>query len=163
MWSLRYKERKNSLSNGGNHLYTRDEVKGMINDYKWMRNIIESQVYDADSTSIAQYGIESVMPKAKGGTGDKVLVKVLNRNREYRRNVKILNKIEFIDKYEEYITDDRNYHILQMLKLNMQHKTIKDLTEINSDSKFYACINEIVNVYMDAQQGHYDKEKTSKR
>ena len=85
-------------------MYTRDEVKGMINDYKWMRNIIESQVYDADSTSIAQYGIESVMPKAKGGIGDKVLVKVLNRNREYRRNVKILNKIEFIDKYEEYIT-----------------------------------------------------------
>ena len=126
MWSLKYKERRNILSNGGNHLYTRDEVKGMINDYKWMRNIIESQVYDADSTSIAQYGIESVMPKAKGGIGDKVLVKVLNRNREYRRNVKILNKIEFIDKYEEYITDDRKYHILQMLKINMQHKTIKD-------------------------------------
>lgn len=143
-------------------MYTRNEVKKMINDYKWMRNIIESQVYDADSTSIAQYGIEAVMPKAKGGTGDKVLVKVLNRNREYRRNFKLLNKIEFIDKYEEYITDEKNFHILQMLKLNMQHKTIKDLMEINSDSKFYACLNEIVNVYMDAQQGHYDNEKTSK-
>ena len=56
------------------------------------------------------------MPKAKGGTGDKVLVKVLDRNREYRRNVKLLNKIQFIDKYEEYITDEKNYHILQMLK-----------------------------------------------
>ncbi|MEB7433333.1 hypothetical protein [Staphylococcus pasteuri] len=143
-------------------MYSRDEVKGMINDYKWMQNVIESQVYDADSTSVAQYGIESVMPKAKGGTGDKVLVKVLNRNREYRRNIKILQKMEFIDKYEDYITDDKNYHILQMLKLGVKHKTIKDLMEINSDSKFYACINEIVNVYMDAQRGHYD-EKTSKR
>ncbi|HDD0312004.1 hypothetical protein [Staphylococcus aureus] len=144
-------------------MYTRDEVKKMINDYKWMRNIIESQVYDMDSTSIAQYGIEAVMPKAKSNTGDKVLVKVLNRNRDYRRNLKLLNKIQFIDKYEEHITDEKNYHILQMLKLNMQHKTIKDLMEINSDSKFYGCINEIVNVYMDAQQGHYDKKKTSKR
>lgn len=143
-------------------MYSRDEVKGMINDYKWMQNVIESQVYDADSTSVAQYGIESVMPKAKGGTGDKVLVKVLNRNREYRRNIKILQKMEFIDKYEDYITDYKNYHILQMLKLGVKHKTIKDLMEINSDSKFYACINEIVNVYMDAQRGHYD-EKTSKR
>lgn len=144
-------------------MYTRDEVKKMINDYKWMRNIIESQVYDMDSTSIAQYGIEAVMPKAKSNTDDKVLVKVLNRNRDYRRNLKLLNKIQFIDKYEEHITDEKNYHILQMLKLNMQHKTIKDLMEINSDSKFYGCINEIVNVYMDAQQGHYDKKKTSKR
>ncbi|QSF50940.1 hypothetical protein CPA43_03600 [Staphylococcus warneri] len=144
-------------------MYTRDEVRNMIDNYKWMRNIIEAQVYDADSTSTAQYGIEAVMPKAKGGTGDKVLVKVLDRNKEYRRNVKLLNKIQFIDKYEEYITDEKNYHILQMLKLRMQHKTIKDLMEIHSDSTFYGCINEIVNVYMDAQQGHYDNKKTSKR
>ena len=137
-------------------MYTREEVRNMIDNYKWMRNIIEAQVYDADSTSTAQYGIEAVMPKAKGGTGDKVLVKVLDRNREYRRNIKLLNKIQFIDKYEEYITDEKNYHILQMLKLRMQHKTIKDLMEIHSDSTFYGCINEIVNVYMDAQQGHYD-------
>ena len=85
-------------------MHTRDEVRNMIDNYKWMRNIIEAQVYDADSTSTAQYGIEAVMPKAKGGTGDKVLVKVLDRNREYRRNVKLLNKLQFIDKYEEYVT-----------------------------------------------------------
>ncbi|MCE3020991.1 hypothetical protein [Staphylococcus pasteuri] len=143
-------------------MYTREEVRNMIDNYKWMHNIIEAQVYDADSTSTAQYGIESVMPKAKGGTGDKVLVKVLDRNREYRRNIKLLQKMEFIDKYEDYITNDKNYHILQMLKLGVKHKTIKDLMEINSDSTFYACINEIVGVYMDVQRGHYD-EKVSKR
>ena len=101
-------------------MYTREEVRNMIDNYKWMHNIIEAQVYDADSTSTAQYGIESVMPKAKGGTGDKVLVKVLDRNREYRRNIKILQKMEFIDKYEDYITNDKNYHILQMLKLGVK-------------------------------------------
>lgn len=143
-------------------MYTREEIKRMINDYKWMQNVIESQVYDADSTSVAQYGIESVMPKAKGGTGDKVLVKILNRNRAYRRNIRLIQKMEFIDTYESYITDDKNYHILQMLKLGAKHKTIKDLMEINSDSKFYACINEIVSVYMDAQRGHYDEEASKK-
>ncbi|MCG3401701.1 hypothetical protein K0017_05125 [Staphylococcus massiliensis] len=138
-------------------MYTREEVRRMINDYKWVQNVIESQVYDNDSTSTAQYGVESVMPKAKGKVGDKVLVKVMNRNREWRRNIKLVNKMAFIDEHEHLITDDKNYHILQMLKLNMKHKTIKDLLEIDSDSTFYGCINEIVNVYMDVQKGHYDK------
>lgn len=57
----------------------------------------------------------------------------------------------------------RIFTYFKCLSLICKDKTIKDLMEINSDSKFYACINEIVNVYMDAQQGHYDNEKTSKR
>ena len=137
-------------------MYTRKEVREMIDNYKWMNNVVASQVYDADSTSIAQYDIESVMPKAKGQSGDKVLLKVMNRNKAWRRNVKLIEKIEFIDKYEEYITNEMNYHILQMIKLGTQHKTIMDLMEIKSKSTFYGCLNEIVNVYMDAQQGHYD-------
>lgn len=137
-------------------MYTRDEVREMIHSYKWMQNIVESQIYDNDSTSIAQYGIEATMPKGKGDTGDKVFVKVMNRNRQHRRNIKLVEKISFIDKYEDCIIDERNYHMLQMLKLRMKHKTIKDILEINSDSKFYGCMNEIINVYMDAQRGYYD-------
>ena len=156
MWSLKYKERRNSLSNGGNHLYTREEVKEMIYNYKWMNNIITSQIYDVDSTSVAQYGIESVIPKAKGQAGDKVFLKVMNRNKAWRRNLKLIEKIEFIDKYEEYITNEMNFHILQMIKLGTKLKTVMDLMEIKSKSTFYGCLNEIVNVYMDAQKGYYD-------
>lgn len=156
MWSLKYKERRNSLSNGGNHLYTREEVKEMIYNYKWMNNIITSQIYDVDSTSVAQYGIESVMPKAKGQAGDKVFLKVMNRNKAWRRNLKLIEKIKFIDKYEEYITNEMNFHILQMIKLGKKLKTVMDLMEIKSKSTFYGCLNEIVNVYMDAQKGYYD-------
>ena len=137
-------------------MYTREEVREMIDNYKWMNNIVTSQVYDADSTSVAQYGVESAMPKAKGQTGDKVLLKVRNRNKAWRRNIKLIEKIEFIDKYEEHITNEMNYHILQMIKLGTQHKTVMDLMEIKSKSTFYGCLNEIVNVYMDAQQGHFD-------
>lgn len=137
-------------------MYTREEVKEMIYNYKWMTNIITSQIYDADSTSIAQYGIESVMPKAKGQAGDKVFLKVMNRNKAWRRNLKLIEKIEFIDKYEEYITNEMNFHILQMIKLGTKLKTVMDLMEIKSKSTFYGCLNEIVNVYMDAQKGYYD-------
>ena len=137
-------------------MYTREEVKEMIYNYKWMTNIITSQIYDADSTSVAQYGIESVMPKAKGQAGDKVFLKVMNRNKAWRRNLKLIEKIEFIDKYEEYITNEMNFHILQMIKLGTKLKTVMDLMEIKSKSTFYGCLNEIVNVYMDAQKGYYD-------
>src|SRR5699024_11589664 len=99
-------------------MYTREEVREMIDNYKWMNNIVTSQVYDADSTSVAQYGVESAMPKPKGQTGDKVLLKVMNRNKAWRRNIKLIEKIEFIDKYEEHITNEMNYHILQMIKLD---------------------------------------------
>ncbi|ASN69992.1 MULTISPECIES: hypothetical protein [Staphylococcus] len=137
-------------------MYTREEVKEMIYNYKWMTNIITSQIYDVDSTSVAQYGIESVMPKAKGQAGDKVFLKVMNRNKAWRRNLKLIEKIEFIDKYEEYITNEMNFHILQMIKLGTKLKTVMDLMEIKSKSTFYGCLNEIVNVYMDAQKGYYD-------
>ena len=137
-------------------MYTREEVKEMIYNYKWMNNIITSQIYDVDSTSVAQYGIESVMPKAKGQAGDKVFSKVMNRNKAWRRNLKLIEKIEFIDKYEEYITNEMNFHILQMIKLGTKLKTVMDLMEIKSKSTFYGCLNEIVNVYMDAQKGYYD-------
>ncbi|MGW9979288.1 hypothetical protein ACUXKW_001031 [Staphylococcus hominis] len=137
-------------------MYTREEVKEMIYNYKWMNNIITSQIYDVDSTSVAQYGIESVMPKAKGQAGDKVFLKVMNRNKAWRRNLKLIEKIEFIDKYEEYITNEMNFHILQMIKLGTKLKTVMDLMEIKSKSTFYGCLNEIVNVYMDAQKGYYD-------
>src|SRR5699024_7130625 len=83
--------------------------------------------------------------------------KVMNKNKAWRRNIKLIEKIEFIDKYEEHITNEMNFHILQMIKVGTQHKTVMDLMEIKSKSTFYGCLNEIVNVYMDAQQGHYDK------
>ena len=46
-------------------MYNKKEIRQMIDDYKWMKNIIDSQVYDYESTSIAQYGYQSAMPKAK--------------------------------------------------------------------------------------------------
>lgn len=40
-------------------MYTPSEVRQIITDYNWMKNIIDSKVYENDSTSIGQYGIES--------------------------------------------------------------------------------------------------------
>ncbi|MDW3928275.1 hypothetical protein [Staphylococcus saprophyticus] len=131
-------------------MYTPTEVKQLITDYHWMRRLIDHQVYEYDSTSIGQYGIESAMPKAQGGTGDKVLVRVIKNDKDRRKTQELIEKVAFIDEYEHNITNDKNYHILQLLKQGESITGIEVLMRI-SRKNVYTRINEIVNVYMEAQ------------
>lgn len=131
-------------------MYTKQEIHEMIEGYKWMSNVIDSQVYDYDSTSIVQYGYQSVMPKGKGGTSDKVLVKVINRSKAKRRNQLIMDKLAFIDTYESHITNEKDYHILQMLKQRENHKRIMAILDM-SRATFYTRVKDIVNILYHAQ------------
>ncbi|MCJ1765835.1 hypothetical protein [Mammaliicoccus sciuri] len=132
-------------------MYTPTEVRQMISDYKWMKNIIDSQVYECDSTSIGQYGIESSMPKAQGTTGDKVLVRVLRNDRDYRKTQSLVDKINFIDKNEEHIKNEKNYHILQLLKQGEKHNRIMVIMNVRSKENFYSRIDDIVDNIIAAQ------------
>ncbi|MDW3796451.1 hypothetical protein QI358_03410 [Staphylococcus saprophyticus] len=115
-----------------------------------MRRLIDHQVYEYDSTSIGQYGIESAMPKAQGGTGDKVLVRVIKNDKDRRKTQELIEKVAFIDDYEHLITNDKNYHILQLLKQGESITGIEVLMRI-SRKNVYTRIGEIVNVYMEIQ------------
>lgn len=131
-------------------MYTPSEVKQLITDYHWMRRLIDHQVYEYDSTSIGQYGIESAMPKAQGGTGDKVLVRVIRNDKDRRKTQELIEKVAFIDEYEHNITNDKNYHILQLLKQGETIKTIERLLSISRRS-IYSRIDKIVDTYMKHQ------------
>lgn len=131
-------------------MYTPSEVKQLITDYHWMRRLIDHQVYEYDSTSTAQYGIESAMPKGQGGTGDKVLVRVIKNDKDRRKTQELIEKVEFIDDYEHVITNDKNYHILQLLKQGESITGIEVLMRI-SRKNVYTRIGEIVNAYMEVQ------------
>ena len=131
-------------------MYTPTEVKQLITDYHCMRRLIDHQVYEYDSTSIGQYGIESAMPKAQGGTSDKVLVRVIKNDKDRRKTQDLIEKVAFIDDYEHKITNDKNYHILQLLKQGESITGIEVLMRI-SRKNVYTRINEIVNVYMAVQ------------
>lgn len=133
-------------------MYNRKEIREMIDNYKWMKNIIDSKVYDNESTSIAQYGYQSAMPKAKGTTSNKVLVKVINKNKALRKYDYLIKKIAFIDEYEEYITNEKDYHILQMLKQRESHNRIMSILDIGRDN-FYSRVKDIVNILYNLQQG----------
>lgn len=131
-------------------MYTPTEVKKLITDYHWMRRLIDHQVYEYDSTSIGQYGIESAMPKAQGGTGDKVLVRVICNDKDRRKTQELIDKVAFIDEYEHLITNDKNYHILQLLKQGESKNRIMVLMQISKDN-LYNRINAITEVYMEQQ------------
>lgn len=131
-------------------MYTPTEVKQLITDYHWMRRLIDHQVYEYDSTSTGQYGIEAAMPKAQGGTGDKVLVRVIKNDKDRRKTQELIEKVAFIDDYEHVITNDKNYHILQLLKQGESITGIEVLMRI-SRKNVYTRIGEIVNAYMEIQ------------
>ncbi|MTV21433.1 hypothetical protein [Staphylococcus delphini] len=132
-------------------MYTPSEVKQLIMDYHWMRRLIDHQVYEYDSTSIAQYGIESAMPKAQGTTGNKVLVRVIQNDKDRRKTQDLIDKVAFIDEYEHLITNDKNYHILQLLKQGESITAIEVFMK-SSRKNIYSRINQIIDVYMKVQR-----------
>ncbi|WP_436871450.1 hypothetical protein [Staphylococcus pseudoxylosus] len=131
-------------------MYTPTEVKQLITDYHWMRRLIDHQVYEYDSTSTGQYGIEAAMPKGQGGTGDKVLVRVIKNDKDRRKTQELIEKVAFIDDHEHLITNDKNYHILQLLKQGEKINTISMLMKIDR-KEVYRKLDMIINVYMKAQ------------
>ncbi|WP_039067671.1 hypothetical protein [Staphylococcus shinii] len=131
-------------------MYTPTEVKQLITDYHWMRRLIDHQVYEYDSTSIGQYGIEAAMPKGQGGTGDKVLVRVIKNDKDRRKTQELIEKVAFIDDHEHLITNDKNYHILQLLKQGEKINTIAMLMKVDR-KEIYRKLDIIVNIYMNVQ------------
>lgn len=141
-------------------MYTPSEVRQIITDYNWMKNIIDSKIYENDSTSIGQYGIESSMPKAQGTTGDKVLVRVLRNDKEYRKHQELIDKMAVIDDNEELMTNNKDYHILQLLKQGEKHKRIMSIMRVGRDN-FYDRLRDIVMILSNAQYDRTDTSDTS--
>ncbi|MBA1352688.1 hypothetical protein AB1J05_01595 [Staphylococcus cohnii species complex 1658] len=131
-------------------MYSESEVRQLITGYHWRVNLLEHKVYEYDSTSTGQYGIEAAMPKGQGQTGDKVLVRVIRNDKDKKHSQKLIDEIEFVDKREHYITNDKNYHILQLLKQGETIKTIERLLGISRRS-IYSRIDKIVETYMKHQ------------
>ncbi|WP_240740744.1 hypothetical protein [Macrococcoides bohemicum] len=140
------------MSLNKNVMYTPNEIKHIIISYAWKKNLIDENIYagDYDSTSVSQYGIESTMPQAQGETGDKVLVRVLRNDKQNRRLLKLIDEVAFIDEYEECVVNEKNYHILQLLKQGHTKRKVKELMKIGNDT-LDKRIKDIVGVYIEQQ------------
>lgn len=93
------------------------------------------------------------MPKGKGETSDRVASTVMRNDKEYRKNDKIIKELQFVDQYESYITSDKNFHILQLLKQGESKRRIKTILNIGS-GQLYSRIDKVVEVLHQAAVRH---------
>ncbi|MBC8713816.1 hypothetical protein FXV88_09775 [Staphylococcus pseudintermedius] len=139
-------------------MYTADDIKDMIFSYNWRKNRLIDEGYILDSNSIAQYGMESNMPKAQGDTSDKVLNVVTRNDTLYRVLYKHVEVIEFIDKYEHKIENDMNLNILYEFKKGKTQSEVRDIMMIGR-TNLKSRLDSIVDVYLNEQNKQNKQNK----
>lgn len=143
-------------------MYLINDIRQIINDYHWKKRLIQSQVYEMDSISTAQYGIDSAMPKGQGQTGDKISTMIIRNENQRRKIESLIKEVSFIDEHEHCINSDKNFHILQLLKQGESKQRIKVLLNI-SNRNLYERIDQVVIVLFNTQPGTKEtKEKKEK-
>ena len=139
-------------------MYLINDIRQIINDYHWKKRLIQSQVYEMDSTSTAQYGIDSAMPKGQGQTGDKISTMIIRNENQRRKIESLIKEVSFIDEYEHCINSDKNFHILQLLKQGESKQRIKVLLNM-SNGNLYKRIDQIIIILFNAQPEAKEKDK----
>ena len=139
-------------------MYLINDIRQIINDYHWKKRLIQSQVYEMDSTSTAQYGIDSAMPKGQGQTGDKISTMIIRNENQRRKIESLIKEVSFIDEYEHCINSDKNFHILQLLKQGESKQRIKVLLNM-SNGNLYKRIGQIIIILFNAQPEAKEKDK----
>lgn len=103
----------------------RKEIESILKDYRWMMNsikLLRSSMEDAGERLVKEYGEESDMPKAKGGSGDPVFQEVKRREKRWNVISKYEKKVKIIQDRIHLIKDQREAEILHWL---LEGKSIK--------------------------------------
>lgn len=100
-------------------LMNEKQIEQALRDYNWMINEIKRQrellSHIVGGNVVAQGGIESAMPKAQGETSDPVAQEVLRRDKASKWVTNLEDKVLFIQRRMENITDERERAILECL------------------------------------------------
>ncbi|CAI8919089.1 Sigma-70 family RNA polymerase sigma factor [Brevibacillus sp. IT-7CA2] len=89
-----------------------------IRDYNYMQiEIIRIQRFlrEAGEGMVSQYGLDAVMPKGKGTTGDRTHAEVARRERKWKRLQGLQDKIERINKAVETIPGEQERLVVEAL------------------------------------------------
>lgn len=107
----------------------KQEIQYILSQYHWMINsiqIMRESLMDAGDGLTAQYGIEAIMPKGKGTTGDPIYQEVVRRS----------NRLGKVERYEKYVRiiqdriaavdDERESEVLHWLLEGKSYRWIAD-------------------------------------
>lgn len=141
-----------------NSLYSTEKIKEMLYEYRWRKNVLLDEGIELDSNSISQYGIESSMPNSKGKTSDKVQSIAIRNDVLQRILYEHIEVVNFVDRYEHCIENDKNLNVLYLLKKGKRPAEVKKIMNIGR-SNYDSRISDIVNVYYKQQEKHEQHKK----
>ncbi|MCD8920910.1 hypothetical protein K2V69_09380 [Staphylococcus gallinarum] len=96
-------------------MYSKESIVNMIGTHMMKSNVLADVVPEYDSNSIAQYGVQSTMPKPQGGTSSKVEDVVLRLEKTNTRYAQMLEEVEFINKSQQKL-EHVDFCFLELLK-----------------------------------------------
>lgn len=97
---------------------TEKQIEQILKDYHWMINsvkVMRENLKEAGDGLTAQYGIEAIMPKGKGGVSDPVFREVVRRSKHHEKIAGYETKVKMIQKRIHVITDIRESEVLHWL------------------------------------------------
>jgi uncharacterized protein YerC len=97
---------------------THKEIEQILKDYHWMINsikILRDSMKDAGEGVVRQYGLDSDMPKPKGGTSDPVFQEYLRREKRWKKIEQYEKKVKTIQERIHVIQDEREFEVLHWL------------------------------------------------
>lgn len=89
-----------------------------IRDYSFMKREIkrlQGYLLDAGEGTVGSYGIDMVMPKGKGTTGDKTLSEVSRRERQWKRLQRLQDTVLRIESAMAALTDEKQIAVLECI------------------------------------------------
>ena len=110
------------------------DIAKWLRDYHWMINRIVQKRKEMDmvkESTIAQYGIESILPKGKGNPSDPVYFEVMRRERKWRDVNSLEKKVLFVQKHIGVITDDKEKAVLNCILDGMSLRAISRHMELS--------------------------------
>lgn len=109
-------------------MYSKESIVNMIGTHMMKSNVLADVVPEYDSNSIAQYGVQSTMPKPQGGNSSKVEDVVLRLEKTNKRYAQMLEEVEFINKSQQKL-GHVDFCFLELLKKGYRRDDIiKNLT-----------------------------------
>ena len=96
-------------------MYSKEAIINMIGTHKMKCNVLADVVPEYDSNSIAQYGIQSTLPKGQGENNSKVEDIVVRLDRANKRFSQMLVEVEFINKSQQKL-GHVDFCFLELLK-----------------------------------------------
>ncbi|HEC2198199.1 TPA: hypothetical protein R1960_001121 [Staphylococcus delphini] len=104
-------------------MYSKEAILNMIGTHKIKCNVLADAIPEYDSNSIAQYGIQSTLPKPQGENSSKVEDVVIRLEKSNKRYTQMLDEIEFINKSQQKL-GTVDFCFLELLKKGYNRESI---------------------------------------